>query len=197
MCVCVCPWQWSLEVKPRCCCFAGTLLNFWERVFYWDLRIIDEARLAGQRTPGLYLSLPTQCWDYKQMPSWSPPAEITSKRHHTLLFIYIMGDQIQVTVPLWQSLNWVSEPSSQPGKFCFMFYHTVQVLQQSWRRMQSLRSGLWWGYMFTKTVNAVSSQAMTWRKREAPPSVPFIKHLILHTRALLSWANHPAYCLTF
>lgn len=40
--------------------------------------------------------------------------------------------------------------------------------------------------MFTKTVNAVSSQAMTWRKREAPPSVPFIKHPILHTRALLS-----------
>lgn len=91
LCVCVCV-SMTVEVgsQTQVLFCRNNLLNFWERVFYWYLRNIDEARLAGQTTQGFYLSLPTQCWDYKQMPSWSPPAEITSKRHHTLLFIYFL-----------------------------------------------------------------------------------------------------------
>lgn len=64
ICVCV---SMTVEVgsQTQVLFCRNNLLNFWEKVFYWYLRIIDEARLAGQRTPGFYLSLPSQCWDYK------------------------------------------------------------------------------------------------------------------------------------
>lgn len=44
---------------------------FLNRVSYWDLRLADEAILAGQQIPGIHLSMSTGTQDYKHTPAQS------------------------------------------------------------------------------------------------------------------------------